>query len=245
MLHFEFILFLLASQVAAVPLNINLGAYSPALVVGDGEISFGAGGESVTNLMNALEGAAVSAAATNAGGAKAAEPARAVEAAKPSTSTVAAAAVTSQADKSTAEAIATMQSGAGLGNDIEPRIRSRSMPEIDEREIEEIQERAVVAAEKRDLAGFDRALNFAATALTTAPKVSLGTGEKGSGVGIIQEAGINNGGPKAATPAGAGAKLKRSDRSKRTKVTTMFVRDLASVVECELSHPPSKLRDGD
>lgn len=49
----------LATNVAAVPLNINLGAYSPALVVGDGEISFG-GKADVSNLMNALEGAAVS-----------------------------------------------------------------------------------------------------------------------------------------------------------------------------------------
>lgn len=50
---------LLAANVTALPLNINLGAYSPALVVGDGEISFG-GKQDVSNLMNALEGAAVS-----------------------------------------------------------------------------------------------------------------------------------------------------------------------------------------
>lgn len=49
----------LAANVVALPLNINLGAYSPALVVGDGEISFG-GKQDVSNLMNALEGAAVS-----------------------------------------------------------------------------------------------------------------------------------------------------------------------------------------
>ena len=48
----------LALQVNALPLNINLGAYSPALVVGDGEISF-AGGSDVSSLMAALEGAAV------------------------------------------------------------------------------------------------------------------------------------------------------------------------------------------
>jgi hypothetical protein len=55
---------LLASPIYALPLNINLGAYSPALVVGDGEISFG-GNQDVSNLMNALEGAAVSGAAAN------------------------------------------------------------------------------------------------------------------------------------------------------------------------------------
>jgi hypothetical protein len=48
----------LALWADALPLNINLGAYSPALVVGDGEISF-AGGSDVNSLMAALEGAAV------------------------------------------------------------------------------------------------------------------------------------------------------------------------------------------
>ena len=59
-----FLISLLVSSVNALPLNINLGAYSPALVVGDGEISFG-GKQDVSNLMNALEGAAVSGAAAN------------------------------------------------------------------------------------------------------------------------------------------------------------------------------------
>ena len=56
---FLFLASFLAANVAALPLNINLGAYSPALVVGDGEISFG-GKADVSNLMTALEGAAVS-----------------------------------------------------------------------------------------------------------------------------------------------------------------------------------------
>jgi len=38
---------------SAVPLNINLGAYSPALVVGDGEISFG-GPEKASELLQTL-----------------------------------------------------------------------------------------------------------------------------------------------------------------------------------------------
>lgn len=38
---------------AAIPLNINLGAYSPALVVGDGEISFG-GPEKASELLQTL-----------------------------------------------------------------------------------------------------------------------------------------------------------------------------------------------
>ena len=40
-----------------LPLNINLGAYSPALVVGDGAMSFEEGTE-VENIVNSLQGAA-------------------------------------------------------------------------------------------------------------------------------------------------------------------------------------------
>jgi len=39
--------------------------------------------------------------------------------------------------------------------------------------------------QKRDLAGFDRALKFAEVALTKGPDIQLGTGAEGSGVGII------------------------------------------------------------
>lgn len=82
MVKYSFIAY--AGLAVALPLNINLGAYSPALVVGtvppsqpaplfwktrlltrptgDGEISFG-GRQDVSSLMNALEGAAVNAAA--------------------------------------------------------------------------------------------------------------------------------------------------------------------------------------
>lgn len=49
----QHILFALVATVAAVPLNINLGAYSPALVVGDGEISLGSK-ESASELMATL-----------------------------------------------------------------------------------------------------------------------------------------------------------------------------------------------
>jgi len=59
----QHVLFALAATVAAVPLNINLGAYSPALVVGDGEISLGST-ESASELMATL----ASGAAANAGG---------------------------------------------------------------------------------------------------------------------------------------------------------------------------------
>lgn len=41
------------AAVSAVPLNINLGAYSPALVVGDGEISVGSA-EKASELIETL-----------------------------------------------------------------------------------------------------------------------------------------------------------------------------------------------
>lgn len=50
---------ILAASASAAPLNINLGAYSPALVVGDGEISFaGNGAAGAEGLVNTLQGAA-------------------------------------------------------------------------------------------------------------------------------------------------------------------------------------------
>ncbi|KAL6711567.1 hypothetical protein ACN47E_004501 [Coniothyrium glycines] len=49
----QHVLLALVASVAAVPLNINLGAYSPALVVGDGEISLGST-ESASKLMATL-----------------------------------------------------------------------------------------------------------------------------------------------------------------------------------------------
>lgn len=51
----------MASMAIGAPLNINLGAYSPALVVGDGEISFGGNGAAAAaGIVNTLQGAAAS-----------------------------------------------------------------------------------------------------------------------------------------------------------------------------------------
>ncbi|KAI0476642.1 hypothetical protein F4859DRAFT_513972 [Xylaria cf. heliscus] len=44
---------LFAAVAIAAPLNINLGAYSPALVVGDGAIGFGAEGEAAAEVLPA------------------------------------------------------------------------------------------------------------------------------------------------------------------------------------------------
>ncbi|KAB5547306.1 hypothetical protein GE09DRAFT_1060828 [Coniochaeta sp. 2T2.1] len=226
MVSYRFVVF--AGMAAALPLNINLGAYSPALVVGDGEISFG-GRTDVSNLINALEGAAVNAAAGAqagaAGGAAAAAPAAApaAEAAARPESVVAAA----SPDPALSEQASQIAALQGMGKEIAPRISQTDIP----------------AAAKRDLTGFDRALTFAEAALTKGPKVQLGTGAEGSGVGIIVDnnqvaaarpgKGVEGGAAGAAEGAAAAAAAKRdvdgssavaAPRQRRAKVTTMYVR---------------------
>ncbi|OHE95945.1 hypothetical protein CORC01_08797 [Colletotrichum orchidophilum] len=245
----------LAAQLNALPLNINLGAYSPALVVGDGEISFG-GKNDVSQLMSVLEGAAVNAAqgAANAPAAAPAAPAAPATPQQPQKPPQQAAASVGGATPVTAsssnnqineaQAIAALQ---GMGKEIAPRVQlTKARP-----------------AQKRDLSGFDRALKFAEVALTKGPTVSLGTGKEGSGVGITivnnpQAARPGTGGTAPAAPAApatpaaprpAGAivaqqKVKaRSDETqqpprRRAKVTTMYVR---SGVPAGVEMTPEKL----
>ncbi|KAI0893260.1 hypothetical protein F4806DRAFT_201804 [Annulohypoxylon nitens] len=224
------------ASVNALPLNINLGAYSPALVVGDGEISFG-GGQDVTNLMNALEGAAVnaatgtannnnaaavSAAGTNNAAAAANTPA-AEDTVVAAESNNAAAAADTPAASQTSEAPA--ETSAAVSTTLDPNLQQQATQisglqgmgkEIAPREDE-------AHKAKRDLAGFDRALKFAEAALTKGPLIQLGTGEGGSGVGITVD---NNGG----TVGEAAAAAKRDESSasaqprRRTKVTRMYVK---------------------
>ncbi|KAG9239070.1 hypothetical protein BJ875DRAFT_491906 [Amylocarpus encephaloides] len=210
---------LLTAYGIAVPLNINLGAYSPALVVGDGEISFG-GKADVASLMNALEGAAVNGAAANgqaapavgaqpaAGGGQAATPA-----AQP--------AVEGQQQ---AAQVASLQ---GMGKEIAPRV---------------IRMEADKELLRRDLSGFNAALKYAAEAIKTTPEINLGT--EASGVGILQRPGISAsqaGG--AAAEAGEAAAVVRQPAARRVKrggeprlkttVTTMFVRGGPALADAE------------
>ncbi|KAI0459827.1 hypothetical protein F5B21DRAFT_199174 [Xylaria acuta] len=204
------------ASVNGLPLNINLGAYSPALVVGDGEISFG-GGQDVTNLLNALEGAAVTSATANSGATNGAAenvqpldtpadpaPAESTVAAQGSETAVATpAATTTAVDPNLQEQATQISALQGMGKEIAPR--------------EESEESKV----KRDLQGFDRALTYAEAALTKGPIIQLGTGEGGAGVGIIVDNRPNAG-------AGEGqATAKRDEGSqprRRTKVTRMYVK---------------------
>lgn len=79
---------------------------------------------------------------------------------------------------------------------------------------------------KRDLASFDRALKFAEAALAKGPKIQLGTGEGGSGVGILID---NN--PTSTTVVTAKAKKRDLPGNSRVKVTTMYVR--SGIPTCE------------
>ncbi|KAJ4416901.1 hypothetical protein N0V85_002081 [Neurospora sp. IMI 360204] len=261
MVNYRFIAF--AGLAAALPLNINLGAYSPALVVartGDGEISFG-GKQDVSTLMNALEGAAVNAAAGAAtksavAPAPAADEKKTVQAAAVPPPPPAAAAAPTVAPSSSV-IIPTTPGGAGspaaVDNSNAPKIdptlaqQAQSISglqgmgkksiaprteepcddiDMDMDDTEET-ETASLDKAKRDLSGFDRALKFSEAALTKGPKVQLGTGAEGSGVGIIVD---NN--ASTARPAAAAGKKKKRDADettstaprRRTKVTTMYVR---------------------
>jgi hypothetical protein len=148
---------LLATRsVSAVPLNINLGAYSPALVVGDGAISFGSGAEAeaLVNTLASTEGASNIEGLTRAG---------------ENTPTT----ITPAEASASASSLPSGIFGIGRSvNTLEPR--------------KDISDAGV---EKRDLGGFNAALNFATGALTTSPGVELGTGEGGSGVGITVKPG--------------------------------------------------------
>lgn len=161
-----FLALLAATTITAVPLNINLGAYSPALVVGDGEISFG-GAESAEALVNTLAGA-------SAGTEAAAKGVTRAGTAEESTIITP---VDTEATTSASPSPSTFPLSAfGIGKKVvEPR-----EPELAD---------TGVAKEKRDLAGFNAALNFATGALSKGTEVELGTGEGGSGVGITVKPG--------------------------------------------------------
>lgn len=120
-----------------------------------------------------------------------------------------------------------------MGKSIAPRAEPEEADEEDEEESADIT--------KRDLAGFDRALRFAEVALTKGPKIQMGTGEGGAGVGMIID---NN--PTAAARPGKGeaeggaregkGKARKARRdvvgsNQKVKVTTMFIR--SGIPACE------------
>lgn len=201
--NYILILAALACAINAIPLNINLGAYSPALVVGDGEISFG-GKQDVSNLMSALQGAAGTAGATAQGAAPAAaQPAAAQPAA---VQPAAEAAVIQAPPVDETSQITALQ---GMGKEIAPRV----VPLRRGRKSKKSLQRA------RDLATFNAALKYATDALVNGPEIQMGT--EAAGVGILQKAGKNSAQAKAAIVAREELPVLPKTR---TTVTTMFVK---------------------
>ncbi|KAI1469766.1 uncharacterized protein F4812DRAFT_302534 [Daldinia caldariorum] len=222
------------ASVSALPLNINLGAYSPALVVGDGEISFG-GGQDVTNLMNALEGAAVNAATGTARGATenaasapvtttsitpvAAQSIPSPVAETPKASKVPEAPEAPEAPKAPEAPEAPVAPTTPIDPNLEQQATQIAGLQGMGKQIAPRDSESPKA--KRDLAGFDRALTYAEAALTKGPLIQLGTGEGGAGVGIIVD---NNGGKAGEKPAAKRDESSPSQPRRRTKVTRMYVK---------------------
>ncbi|OCK84330.1 hypothetical protein K432DRAFT_128346 [Lepidopterella palustris CBS 459.81] len=190
-MHLPLLFCIFAATVSAVPLNINLGAYSPALVVGDGEISF----DSTQKASELMETLATGAATAGQGAPPANEAGTPPPAAPP---------LPEKARGNPAEALAVPP----------PNVRAPSKRELDDGMGELDLVSAAAQWIKRDIAGFKEALSFAERAMQNQPKVELGTGAGGSGVGVIVNGGLNvpansaaNGAPP---PGGAAAKVKRS-----------------------------------
>ncbi|KAH8589266.1 hypothetical protein B0O99DRAFT_600064 [Bisporella sp. PMI_857] len=228
MLHASVLLALLAATSVnsiPIPLNINLGAFSPALVVGDGEISFG-GEADVTSLMTALSGASQEASENSAATIQraGAEVPNGASIVTPATTETSSALASATAEVAAAAILPQGLNGIGRKektNDIEPRIADTDS--VEKRDVTTVETRDT-EEEKRDLAGFNAALAFATEALKTSPGVQLGTGEGGSGIGIKVEPGTQSG-AAAAAPA-AGEKRDVSKRAPLPTVTMLKVRTI-------------------
>ncbi|CAN9175395.1 hypothetical protein GT037_007211 [Alternaria burnsii] len=193
----QHVLIALVATVAAVPLNINLGAYSPALVVGDGEISLGST-ESASELMATL----ASGAAANAGGEGAAQgqqetPAPAAE-----------------APAAEGEAAQPQEEQPAEGEAGKRSILRRAISDIlGKRNPAPVEPKMAAVEEamqwiKRDLAGFNAALGYAKEAQKDMPKVEMGT--ENAGVGLLVNPGVNV--PKDSAAAGTPPAEKKTKR---------------------------------
>ncbi|KAI8943271.1 hypothetical protein NX059_001291 [Plenodomus lindquistii] len=190
----QHVLIALVATVAAVPLNINLGAYSPALVVGDGEISLGST-ESASELMATLaSGAAASGEAAEGAALPAGQQEQPAAAEEPAPE---AAPAEQPAERGTAKR--------------SPNFR-RALDKILGRR-DPAPEPTMTAVEgamewiKRDLQGFNAALSYAREAMKDAPKIELGT--ENAGIGILVNPGVNV--PKDSAAAGSSEKKTKRD----------------------------------
>ncbi|KAG9194017.1 hypothetical protein G6011_04052 [Alternaria panax] len=194
----QHVLIALVATVTAVPLNINLGAYSPALVVGDGEISLGST-ESASQLMATLaSGAAASAGGEGAAQGQQATPAPAAEQPAPAAEGEAA-----QPQEQPAEGEAGKRSV--LRRAISDILGKRNPTPVEPKmaAVEEAMQWI-----KRDLAGFNAALGYAKEAQKDSPKIEMGT--ENAGVGLLVNPGVNV--PKDSAAAGSPPAEKKNKR---------------------------------
>ena len=234
------VLLALVAAVGAVPLNINLGAYSPALVVGDGEISLGAGAAGASELMATLaqgaqQGAAGGAAREGQQPAQGGEAQQGGEAAQGGEAQQGG--ETPQAEQPAAEQPAAEQPAEGeaakrgnLVRDITDILKRNAAPAPEPTEAAHID--AVAAAVqwiKRDINSFNAALSYSERAMQNQPKVELGTGEEGSGVGIIVNPGLNV--PANSAAAGAGGERRNAKRSEVVEDTEAPKMTLVAITE--------------
>jgi hypothetical protein len=197
----QHVLVALVAAVSAVPLNINLGAYSPALVVGDGEISMGSPAET-SQLMSTL----ASGAANGEGQARGQQEqaAEAPPAEQPAEQPAAPAEGEQQAEGEAAAKRSNL-----LARAVETFLTKRAPEPRPEAEQLAAVENAMQWI-KRDLAGFNAALDYAKDAMKNTPKIELGTEE--AGVGIVQSPGLNVPANSAANgERPAGEKVKREE----------------------------------
>jgi len=76
----------------------------------------------------------------------------------------------------------------GGNKQLGPREEVRAEDDNEEEEGDEQQDAVPKVVKRQNVnSGFDRALTFAEAGLTKGPKIQLGTGVKGSGVGILIE----------------------------------------------------------
>lgn len=211
----QHVLFALVATVAAVPLNINLGAYSPALVVGDGEIAIGEA-KSASELMATLSSGAAAAGGAEGGAAAPGQQREAVAEAPAE-----AAAVETQEQPTEGEAAKRA-----------PNLRRAVNDFLSKRAPEQSDKLAAVEGAmqwiKRDLQGFNAALSYAREAMKDQPKVELGS--PNAGIGIVVNPGVNV--PQGSAAAGAPAaaeKVKRdevADEAESPKMTLVAITEV-------------------
>ena len=203
----QHVLFALVATVAAVPLNINLGAYSPALVVGDGEIAIGEA-KSASELMATLASGSNAAGAAGAAGGGAARQGQQQQGQQ-------AEAAAEPTPEQPAEAEAAKRAPNLLRRAISDFISRRAPAPAQDDKVAAIE--GAMEWIKRDLQGFQASLAYAREALKDQPKVELGS--PNAGIGILVNPGVNvpAGSAAAGAPAKAG-KAKRDEISEEDEV---------------------------